>query len=281
MSDAFATMDRSAFDAFRNSDEHALEQVVRHGFPALAAVAAADAADDVAAARVIEGAFIEAWGERASFQTPEALETFLRQSVHRGAVRERSRKAALHRFEAHEGVTVNALPRHASGAPLTADEVWTRVNTVLHTPRPSTESTQRIRADVSRHEAAAHVANIGRREAQGSSMALMAIVAVVVVGAIAGFAWFMQPTGINYARLDSSIAAQNARVRAVEAGQRAAVGLTRRRAVALGAPRACASRPVRRARARRRARGRGRLRPSRPTASETFLVRAGAATACA
>ena len=236
MSDAFATMDRTAFDGFRNGDERSLEQVIRHGFPTLAAVAAADAADDVAAARVIEGAFIEAWGERATLQTPESLETFLRQAVHRGAVRERSRKAALHRFEAHEGVKpVNALPRTAAGAPITADEIWSRVNTVLHTPRPTTESTQRIRADVSRHEAASHVAKIAKRDAQGSSMALMAVVAVVVLGAIAALAWFLQPSGVSDARLDSAIAAQDARVRNTEAGQRASVELLDGTKVMLGA----------------------------------------------
>jgi transmembrane sensor len=235
MSDAFASMDRSAFDGFRNSDERALEQVVRHGFPTLAAVAAADAADDAAAARVIEGAFIEAWGERATFQSPESLETFLRQAVHRGAVRERSRRAALHRFEAHEGVTANALPRNAAGAPLTADELWSRVNTVLHTPRPTQESTQRIRADVSRHEAASHVANIAKHQTQGSSVMLMALVAVVVLGAIAGLAWFLQPSGVSDARLDSAIAAGDARLRSTEAGQRAAVELLDGTQVMLGA----------------------------------------------
>lgn len=235
MSDAFASMDRSAFDGFRNSDERALEQVVRHGFPTLAAVAAADAADNVAAARVIEGAFVEAWSERATFESPESLETFLRQAVHRAAVRERSRKAALHRFEAHEGVAVNPLPRTAAGKPLTADDIWARVNTVLHTPPPSQESTQRIRADVSRHEAAAHVANIVKHEKQGSTVALMALVAVVVLGAIAGLAWFLQPSGVSDARLDSAIAATDARLRSTEAGQRAAVELLDGTQVMLGA----------------------------------------------
>ena len=235
MSDAFASMDRSAFDGFRNSDERALEQVVRHGFPTLAAVAAADAADDTAAARVIEGAFMEAWSERATFQTPESLETFLRQAVHRGAVRERSRRAALHRFESHEGVAVNALPRNAAGAPLTADDIWARVNTVLHTPRPSEESTQRIRGDVSRHEAAAHVANIVRHEKQGSKVALMALVAVVVLGAIAGLGWILRPDGVSDARLDSAIASSEARLRATEPGQRATVELLDGSVVTLGA----------------------------------------------
>src|SRR5919197_780311 len=76
--------------------------------------------DQLAAPRVVEGAFKRVWAERATFETPEALETFLHEEVHDCAVRERKRLATLHRFEA--GAHVHATP-HRTSLP-TVDEAW-------------------------------------------------------------------------------------------------------------------------------------------------------------
>lgn len=223
MSAVSGSIDRTDLAQFRASDERAFERIVRREFPNLAAAAKLEAGDDTAAARVVEDAFINAWGAREQFDSPDALDAFLRNAVHRGALRERGRRAALHRFEEREHV--NVIHRDANGAPVTADEVWNRVNTVLHTPRPSEESTARIRADVSRHEAAAHVARVAKEQESTTSYGTMAIVAAIVVAAIAAMAMLLRP-GDSIGRYDAALAASDARVRATGPGQQAVVELT-------------------------------------------------------
>ncbi len=230
MSAASGPIDRTDLAQFRASDERAFERIVRHEFADLSAAARLEAGDDASATRVVEDAFMNAWTARERFDSPESLAAFLRDAVHRGALRERGRRAALHRFEERE--QVNVIHRDASGAPATADEVWNRVNTVLHTPRPSAESTARIRADVSRHEAAAHVARVARGQQSTTSYGTMAAVAVVVIAAIAAMAMFLQP-GDNIVRYDTALAATDARVRATGPGQQAVVELTDASRVAL------------------------------------------------
>jgi len=230
MSAASGPIDRTDLAQFRASDERAFERIVRHEFADLSAAARLESGDDTSATRVVEDAFVNAWTAREQFDSPEALAAFLRDAVHRGALRERGRRAALHRFEEREHV--NVIHRDASGAPATADEVWNRVNTVLHTPRPTEESTARIRADVSRHEAASHVARVAREQKSTASFGTMAAVAVVVVAAIAAMAMFLQP-GDSIARYDAALAASDARVRATGPGQQAVVELTDASRVAL------------------------------------------------
>lgn len=225
-----SSIDRTDLAQFRASDERAFERIVRHEFTDLAAVAKLESGDDASAARVVEDAFVHAWSSRAQFDSPDALEAFLRDAVHRGALRERGRRAALHRFEQREHV--NVIHRDANGAPMTADEVWNRVNTVLHTPRPSEESTARIRADVSRHEAAAHVARVAKGQESTASVGTLAVVAVVVIAAIAAMALLLRP-GSDATRYDSALAASDARVRSTGAGQQAVVELTDGSRVAL------------------------------------------------
>ena len=230
MSAVSGSIDRTDLAQFRASDERAFERIVRHEFPDLAAAAKLESGDDTSAARVVEDAFVHAWSAREQFDSPEALTVFLRDAVHRGALRERGRRAALHRFEEREHI--NVIHRDANGAPATADEVWNRVNMVLHTPRPSEESTARIRADVSRHEAAAHVARVAKEQESTTSIGTMAVVAVVVIAAIAAMAMFLQP-GDGVARYDSALTASDARVRATGPGQQAVVELTDASRVAL------------------------------------------------
>ena len=230
MSAVSGPIDRTDLAQFRASDESAFERIVRHEFADLAAAAKLESGDDTSAARVVEDAFVNAWTAREQFDSPEALAAFLRDAVHRGALRERGRRAALHRFEEREHV--NVIHRDASGAPATADEVWNRVNTVLHTPRPSAESTARIRADVSRHEAASHVARVAKEPKSSASFGTLAAVGVVVIAAIAAMAMFLQP-GDGVARYDSALTASDARVRATGPGQQAVVELTDASRVAL------------------------------------------------
>ena len=230
MSAVSGPIDRTDLAQFRASDEGAFERIVRHEFADLAAAARLESGDDTSATRVVEDAFVNAWTAREQFDSPEALAAFLRDAVHRGALRERGRRAALHRFEEREHV--NVIHRDASGAPATADEVWGRVNTVLHTPRPSDESTARIRADVSRHEAASHVARVAKGQQSTASIGTLAAVAVVVIAAIAAMAMFLRP-GDGTARYDAALTASDARVRATGPGQQAVVELTDASRVAL------------------------------------------------
>ena len=213
-------LDRDVLAELRGGDEHALERIVRDRFASLAEEAKVELKDDAyAAPRVVENVFLRVWAERSQFDTPEALDAFLHKAVHQGAVRERSRRAGLHRLEEHEGVKNVARP----GMQQTADaaEAWVHVENALHATdgRHSPEMDRKM-ADVSRHEAAVHVAQLGKRPSRTRPIAL-AVAAVILVG-VAG--WALDRAGTANA-VDRSLAAPNARVVESRPGQMGVVTL--------------------------------------------------------
>lgn len=215
-----APLDRDALAELRRGDEHALERLVRDRYASLAEVAKVELQDDsYAAPRVVENVFIRVWNERSQFETPESLDAFLQTAVHQAAVRERSRRAGLHRIEKHEGVKNVARP----GMQQTADasEAWAHVENAIHaTDGRHSADMDRKMADLTRHEAAVHVAELGKRPKLAMPIAL-GVLAVVLVGA--GI-WALDRAGTAKA-VDRSLAAPDARVVESRPGQMGVVTL--------------------------------------------------------
>jgi ferric-dicitrate binding protein FerR (iron transport regulator) len=177
-------IDDDVLTGLQRGDERALESLFRARFEPLAQQASAALGDDVAAApKVVEGAFIRVWEERGRIESPEALEAFLFDAVKTAAARERSRRAAAHRFA---GAGNHAATTHSSAAPVTLDDAWTHLNTTIHAPGSLHHSpkVQDALHEQLRHDAAVHVAALAKRPAWQIPTAIAVVLAVVVFSAI-------------------------------------------------------------------------------------------------
>ncbi|HEU4564521.1 MAG TPA: FecR family protein, partial [Gemmatimonadaceae bacterium] len=216
MSAPFAPIDRDVLTGFRGSDEHALEQIFRSEYAALTELAAAESGEPASAARIVEGAFVDAWNTRERLESPAALEDFLRREVHTRAVREKSRRAAAHRLSSFEG----GAARAGQTGPATVDEAWSHLEGVLHAPPPDTRRSARLVAEVTRRDAAEHVAAIAKKRSWVVPAA--AIVAAVIVLSVLG-RWLDRASRV--AQVDSALASPDVRVVSTQLGQRATATL--------------------------------------------------------
>ncbi|HKO15707.1 MAG TPA: FecR domain-containing protein [Gemmatimonadaceae bacterium] len=200
------------------SDARDLERLFRSHFPSLAEEARIELADAApSASRVVEGAFRRAWEDRQQISSPQELEVFLHEAVRHGAARERSRRAGLHRFEAHEGVATSGA--HAAATPeLDLDRSWSHLSHALHFTADSTATAQV--ADVLRHGAAEHVAQMAKRP----SWAVPALIGGVALAiAIAGI-WYVDRLG-DASAITQALAAGDARTQTSATAQMAIVTL--------------------------------------------------------
>jgi transmembrane sensor len=211
-------IDRDVLTGFRAGDESSFERLFRERFAALTDEAKQQFGDTHGPApKVVERAFVRAWEERARFETPESLDTFLHASVHEQVVRERSRIAALHRFEGHDALhgAANA-PRNGAARviePIPLDEAWKHVAAMLHAPAANAAVRHKA-LDDSRHEAAHHMANIVKPR----SIKMPLITAGVVAAAILGGLWWVDQNSAN-AAVSGALSSADARVIGSGAGQ--------------------------------------------------------------
>ena len=157
-------------------DEAALKRAFLADYAALSAEARADLGDAAVslATKVVEGAFVRAWDARAKIKSTEELHQFLVDDVHHAAARALSRRAAAHRFAAHG--TSDAKHSTAEVDPETS---WDHIQHALHGEEHSPGTLAAVAA-ASRHEAAGHIASVGRSRGEWIALAL-AIAAVVIV----------------------------------------------------------------------------------------------------
>ncbi|MFN2564689.1 MAG: FecR domain-containing protein [Gemmatimonadaceae bacterium] len=221
-------IDQDVLAGIRIGDERSLERLFRESFPTLTQEAAERLDDRTSASRVVEGAFRRVWEERATFETPEALERFLHNAVADCATRENKRLAMLHRFEAGAHVRVPAHAKHES----TVDEAWSHLAASLHsTESPDAHAAARAQAsDRYRHDAAEHVASIGKRRLRLGHVALGAGVAAAIVAPL----WWVERSSAD-AAASRALASSDARVVSTLTGQRASVTLLDGSQAALGA----------------------------------------------
>jgi ferric-dicitrate binding protein FerR (iron transport regulator) len=220
---ATAPIDREVLVNLRLGDERALERLFRTSYPQLADKARAELDDPASAPRVVEGAFLRAWAERSSFESPEALERFLQRTVHEGAVREKSRKAALHRFEQHERVRpIHAGERLTGPADVPAvDDAWRHFSAVLHAPALDPIKVAHSHHDHAKHEAAVHIASVAKRPPWMGPVVVAVVLAALFLIAMR---WMDRTSGD--VAVNRALASTEVRVRSTRPGERAALTLT-------------------------------------------------------
>jgi ferric-dicitrate binding protein FerR (iron transport regulator) len=151
---------------------------------------------------VVSKAFHLAWQDRKRFHSFEELDAFLGAQIHHGATREISRRAGLHRMEHHEGLGGHAHTKHETHE-MTVDEAWDRLE---HTLQGGAPEAYKARASNARHEAAAHVKDLGKEKNWTPAI----IIGVVAVALILGIMWYVDRAGADRL-VTNALAAQDAR----------------------------------------------------------------------
>ena len=161
-------------------DEDDLKRAFLADYASLSAEARADLGDAAVslATKVVEGAFVRAWDAREKIKSTEELHQFLVDDVHHAAARALSRRAAAHRFGAHGTSDV----KHAT-AEVDPNTSWEHIQHALHGEEHSPGTLAAVAA-ASRHEAAGHIAGVGRSKGAWIAMALAIAAVVLVVGGI-------------------------------------------------------------------------------------------------
>jgi ferric-dicitrate binding protein FerR (iron transport regulator) len=207
-------------------DEKALERVFRASYAKWLADAKGRLGDAASAApRVVSKAFHLAWQDRKRFNSMAELDAFIGANIHHGAARELSRRAGLHRMEAHEGVSPKDI-QHKDTPDLSVDEAWNRLQQTLQGVAPES---QRARASTARHGAAEHMADLGK-ERNWMPMILIGVVGLIV--AVGGILWINKAGEKN--ATTNALAAQDVRPYNTGIGQAANVTLDDGTVVHLG-----------------------------------------------
>ena len=207
------------------TDEKALEKLFRANYSKLVADAKGRLQEASAAApRVVSKAFHMAWIDRQRFRSTDELDAFLGANIQHGAAREISRRAGLHRMEHGAGATKKDT--HRDHAEMGVDEAWDRLQ---HTLQGGAPEAYRARASSARHEAAEHVAALGK-ERNWKPFLLVGVVGLLIaIGAI----WWINKVGESRA-IDRALAARDARATETSFGQQAQITLDDGTLVLLG-----------------------------------------------
>ena len=201
------------------SDPRSLEQYFRSHFSDLATEAKAQLDDAGSAApRVVEGAFRHAWEERERILTEPDLDAFLHEEVRHGVAREKSRRASIHRYDAHGSSKASAA--HASTS-VDVEQSWTHLSHTLHfvPDETSTDHAQEVAA-LLRHDAAGHVAEMARKRSWKVPIAIGVVAAALVGSGI----YYVDRLGDEGA-ITGALASADARTHVANTGQLAIVTL--------------------------------------------------------
>jgi ferric-dicitrate binding protein FerR (iron transport regulator) len=160
------------------ADEDALKAAFLAHHATLSAEARSRLGDAVALTpKVVEGAFVRAWDQRSTIATPDDLRRFLVDDVHHAAARALSRRAAAHRFATH-GATDST---HVVNGDVDPAMSWQHIQHALHGEEHA-PGTLKALAAASRHEAAEHIATVGRSTGLWKAIALAVVTVVVLTG---------------------------------------------------------------------------------------------------
>lgn len=197
------------------TDEQALERLFRSNYDKWVADAKRRLGPDAAGAapRVVSKAFHLAWQDRKRFHSQEELDAFLGANIQHGAARELSRRAGLHRMEHGAGAAHKEVHDHAE---MGVDEAWDRLH---HTLKGGAPEAYRARASTARHEAAEHVAMLGKERNWKPFLAIGIIGLLLASGAV----YWINKAGESRA-VDHALAASN--IRAYETSYSQQVNIT-------------------------------------------------------
>ncbi|MEO5569169.1 MAG: hypothetical protein ABIR92_11790, partial [Gemmatimonadaceae bacterium] len=154
------TIPPDLMEGLRTGDEHALEHGFLTLFPELVREADDDLHDRASAGRVTERAMLQILSSREPISDPASFDAALEQAMHQAVVREKSRLAALRRFDHNEGM--DHREHHSSGE-VDPAKAWERIRHARHHD-PSERA--RPTADEVNHTTAVHMADamIDRRK---------------------------------------------------------------------------------------------------------------------
>ncbi len=138
------------------------------------------------APRVVETAFANAWAQRATLRDATQAKAFLASEVQHGAARALSRRAAAQRFGGQAGRESRA---GGSGAADPARS-WAEVEKAISGAGASNAAHAAV-ADVTRHEAAAHMKSVGK----GRSWVLPVIGGTIVLACLAAAGLYFDRLG--------------------------------------------------------------------------------------
>jgi ferric-dicitrate binding protein FerR (iron transport regulator) len=211
------TIDRDTLTRLQAGDEQALRRIFDAQYSALTQEAATVLEDPAGAPRVVESVFARVWNERAEFESPEALESFLHRATREATARAQSRRAALHRFESHEGVhgTHSAHRRE----PTTASEAWTHVEHTIHAGEHRGEAEHEM-ADHARHATAEHVGGMTKRRPW-----LWPAIGLLAVGLVVLFPIFLIDRASEDRAVTAGLRSREARTLVARQGGRTAIRL--------------------------------------------------------
>jgi ferric-dicitrate binding protein FerR (iron transport regulator) len=220
-------VDRSVLDGLHAGDSASLEHLFRAHFAQMVTEATIEPSDAAYAPHVVERAFVRLWADRRTLDTPEAVEAFLHNAIHEAVVRERSRRAAIHRLEE------NVHARVAGGSTsVSVDDAWARVAAAVRPPAPPTAESSIERVAHARHAAAEHLASVTAPRKLFDWR--MFVGSIVLIGAIIGLLSWMARGAANDV-VDGAIAAPDSRLITTRPAQRAATALRDGSRAALGA----------------------------------------------
>lgn len=182
MSAPFAPLDAATVAAIAAGDERAFEQMFRSHYPDLHERAVARLQDEPhAAPRLVVAAMRALWDEREGFHSSAEIEGFLNEELRHRARAIRSRMAAVHRFEKSEGIS-----DHAHHAPPTVDQLWTELQTAIHTAPKDAATLAKERREHAAHGAAEHIAHVSAPRSWRTAAILIGVGAVALG---AGYVW--------------------------------------------------------------------------------------------
>jgi transmembrane sensor len=168
----------------QRGDEQSLQRLFVDHYDALIDEAKVVLTDPSFAARVVEAATLRTWSHRAELTDASKMGDFLQQSVHDAAVRDNGRRAGVHRLEQFEGI--HHQTKNRNSALPTAQDAWVHVSAALHPPTVDSKASAAAKADMSRHAAAEHMAQVAKTTSPLVSLGYGALIIAVVAGLLFG-----------------------------------------------------------------------------------------------
>jgi transmembrane sensor len=197
-------------------DEDALKRLFFAQHAALGEKARAKLGDDAKALapKVVEGAFVRAWDARGQFKNPRDIESFLTEDVNHAAARALSRRAAAHRFAGNKDT------HHNSTGAINPDESWNHIMHALHGEEHKPGTLTAV-ANASRHEAATHIAGMGKNRGLAIGVVLAVVATVAVLGGMR-----VLDTVAAKGKVSQALAAQDVRVVPTPPGRAGEISLS-------------------------------------------------------
>jgi ferric-dicitrate binding protein FerR (iron transport regulator) len=211
-------VDADLFRGLQRDDERALERLFFAWYPTLLDEATPIVnGDKAAAARAVEGVFVQAWRARHDIESAEMLEAGLYRSTRDEAARIQSRRETAHHMDHVAGSQSAKGTRRA--AP-TVDAAWLKVSETIHVKREAVDAAAHTAAVHSRHEAAEQLGEISEK-----GMRPLTIIAGLVLAAagIATAVWFTR--GNDESALSRGLVAAGVQTKSTDVGQISTVPL--------------------------------------------------------